>query len=152
MANTMHSVTGTAMWAKVFEGNRDMHEGFYGDCGGAYTIDVLLDKEELDKFTKSGARSKPRITDDGISVKFKRKHEHFSVPALGGAPKVADAEGEPWDPTKFIGNGSKVEVWFDVYPTKMGNGTRLVGVKVLELEEFEGGEGSGGGDTDNLPF
>lgn len=137
MASEMVNVTGTAMYPKVFENNRDMHEGFYGDCGGAYTIDVILDKEELDKLTKSGCRLKPRITDEGISIKFKRKHQHPAIEALGGPPKVADSEGNPWDSSTFIGNGSKVEVWFEVYDTKMGKGTRLEGIKVLEHVPYE---------------
>lgn len=137
MASEMHSVTGTAMYPKVFENNRDMHEGFHGHCNGAYTIDMILDKEELDKVTKSGCRLSPRINDEGIGIKFKRNHEHPAIAALGGPPKVVDAEDKEWDPTVFIGNGSKVEVFFEVYDTKMGKGTRLEGIRVLEHVPFE---------------
>lgn len=139
--STMHTVEGIAMYPRLFENNRDMHEGFYGDYGGAYTIDVLLDKENLDALSASGSRLKPRIAEEGLSIKFKRKHEHPSVPALGGAPVIKDAEGEFWDTSKFIGNGSKVKIAFTVYDTKMGKGTRLEGVQVLELVEYERPEG-----------
>lgn len=143
----LHNVTGTAMYAKLFERNRDMHEAYHGSYDGAYTIGVILDKEELDKVTKSGCRAKPRITDEGIMINFKRKHKDL-FPETSGAPKVADADNKPWDTNVNIGNGSKVEVWFDVYDTKMGKGTRLVGVKVLDLVEFEGTAG----ESDGLPF
>ena len=150
MTATVHTVTGTAMYPKLFEFNRDMHEGFYGDCDGAYTIDLLMDKENLDTFTKSGSRVKPRITDEGLVIKFKRKHRHGMVPALGGAPKVVDKDEQPWPESTYIGNGSKVEVWYEVYETKMGKGTRLMAVKVLDLEEYEGASEDG---VDNrLPF
>lgn len=149
MPSQLYNVTGIAMYPKLFENNRDMHEGFHGAYGGAYTIDVLLEKAELDKLTKSGSKLKPRITDEGISIKFKRKHIH-PVEALGGPPKVADKDNEPWDTSVYIGNGSKVEVWFEVYDTKMGKGTRLEGVKVLELEEYETEEG--GETKTKLPF
>ena len=109
--SSVHSVKGTALYPKLFEFNRDRHEGFYGDCDGAYTVDLLMDKENLDTFTKSGSRVKPRITDDGLSIKFKRKHLH-DIPALGGAPKVVDADENPWDETKLIGNGSLLELWY----------------------------------------
>lgn len=139
--STMHTVEGIAMYPRLFENNRDMHEGFYGDCGGAYTIDVLLDKENLDILSASGSRLKPRITDEGLTIKFKRKHEHPSVPALGGAPVVKDADGELWDESKLPGNGSKVKIAFTTYDTKMGKGTRLEGVQILDLVEYERPEG-----------
>lgn len=150
MATKLHSVVGKAMWAKVFEHNKDSNEDFHGP-GGACTIDVLLDKEELDKVSKSGSRLKPRITDDGISIKFKRKLVHPSITELGGAPRVVDADEKEWDASQVIGNMSDVEVYFEVYDTKMGPGTRLRAVKVLNLVEFVPEDG--GGEAENkLPF
>lgn len=152
--STVHTVEGIAMYPRLYENNRDMHEGFYGDCEGAYTVDVILDKENLDALSASGSRLKPRITDEGLSIKFKRKHKHPSIPALGGAPVIKDAEGELWDNSKLIGNGSKVKVAFEVYETKMGKGTRMMGVQVLDLVEYERPEGDDeGGSADlRLPF
>ena len=143
-------LTGKASWAKIYEGNRDKNEAFHGE-GGAYTIDVLLEKEELDKLTASGSRLKPRLSDDGISIKFKRKHIHpAGIKALGGPPQVVDAEGN--DFSEWLGNGSTVEVAVDVYDTKMGKGTRLTGVRVVEFvappEREEGEEGG----APKLPF
>lgn len=142
-------LTGKASWAKIYERNRDINEAYHG-AGGAYTIDVLLEKEELDKLTASGSRLKPRLSDDGISIKFKRKHVHpAGIEALGGPPQVVDAEGNEWD--KYLGNGSTVTVAVDVYDTKMGKGTRLTGVKVLEyVAPPEPEEGEGG--APSLPF
>lgn len=151
MATQTIKLQGKANWAKLFEGNRDKNEDFHGP-GGAYTIDVLLEKEELDKLTASGSRLKPKLMDDGISIKFKRKHLHAGgIEHLGGPPQVVDVDGNDWANT-LIGNGSEVEVAVDVYDTKMGKGTRLTGVRIIDLVELppmEGGESSG---APRLPF
>lgn len=146
--SSLHSVTGIAKWAKVFEFNRDRGE-FHKDYDGAYTIQVYLDEDEMKKHSASGSRIKPKIDDDGVYINYKRKHTNEAIPALGGAPKVVDDNDEPWDTDKLIGNGSKVEVFFTVYDSKMGKGTRLEGIRVLDPVEYEG-TGEGGGVK--LPF
>lgn len=141
---------GIANWAKVFEFNKDKNEEFHGE-GGAYTLDVQLEKEELDKLTESGSRLKPKLGDDGISIRFKRKHIHpGGITDLGGPPKVVDADKNPFPEGTLIGNGSKVRVYVTVYDTKLGKGTRLEGVQVLDLVEYES-ENDGGGGV-KLPF
>lgn len=137
MSAELYEVEGIGQWAKVFEFNRDMNEDFHGP-GGACTIDVLLEKEELDKVTKSGSKLKPKITDEGIVMRFKRKFNHpQGIKEFGGVPRVVDAEGNDFPEGTLIGNGSKVRVYFTVYETKMGNGTRLEAVQVLDLVEYE---------------
>lgn len=151
MASKQVVVEGTLMWAKLFERNKDTNEDFHGE-GGAYTVDVILDKEELDKVTESGSRLKPKITDEGIVIKFKRKHNH-KIEELGGAPQVVDAEKEEWNDEVSIGNGSKGKVAFTVYDTKMGKGTRLDAVQVTELVEYEGdSDEDGEPKAKKLPF
>lgn len=139
MSDNLFNVTGIAKYAKVFPRNKDNNEAFHGP-DGAYTINVVLDKENLDIVSKSGSRLKPKLTDDGVEIKFKRKHTNEAIPAFGGAPKVVDGNDELWDEEVSIGNGSKVEVWFSVYDTSMGKGTRLEGIRVLDLVEWEGDE------------
>lgn len=148
MPTQMISVIGTAKWAKLFDYNKDTNEAFHGP-GGGYTINVVLDKSELDKVKASGARLKPSITDDGVELKFRRKHSHPTIPEFGGPPKVVDAEDNPWDTEVTIGNGSQVEVFFTVYDTSMGKGTRLEGVRVLDLVEYVS---EGAGEKARLPF
>jgi len=147
MTAELVELEGIASWAKVYETNRDMNTDFHGE-GGAYTVDVQLEKEELDKLTKSGSRLKPKLGDDGISIRFKRKHIHPSIPEFGGPPKVVGPDKEPID--CLIGNGSKVKVYVSVYDTKLGKGTRLEGMQVVDLVEYESEGGEGGGVK--LPF
>lgn len=151
MASTIIELEGTAMWAKLFERNKDTNEDYHGP-GGAYTVDMVLESDQLKKLSSAGSRLKPRVTDEGMVVKLKRKHDH-KVADFGGAPVVKDAEGEVWDDSVSIGNGSKIKAAVSIYDTKMGKGTRLVGIQVLDLEEYEGdGEGEPQSEKDRLPF
>lgn len=137
MSAEMIELEGELHWAKLFERNRDTNEDFHGP-GGAYTVDVILDKKELDKLTKSGSRLKPKMVEDGIAVRFKRKHIHpAGIEELGGPPRVADKDKNLWDSSINIGNGSKGKIYASVYETKMGKGTRLEGVQVTDFVEYE---------------
>lgn len=147
MATALYNITGEASWAKLFERNRDRGD-FHEATDGITSINILLDKESLDVLKKSGSRLRPSITEDGMSVKFRRPWVHQSVTEFGGQAKIVDKDDEPWDTSIAIGNGSKVEVFFSVYDTSKGKGTRLEGVRVLELVEYES-EGGGGV---KLPF
>ena len=62
MATRKVVLTGIAEWAKVFEDNRDLKgfEGAYEEFDGACTIDMILDKENMDRLTAS--RSMKKIT------------------------------------------------------------------------------------------
>ena len=149
-ANTYY-IRGKAQWAKVFEYNKDKNEDFHGP-GGAYTLDLLVDKEELDAFTSTGSRINPKAGEGGMLIKFKRKHVHPTIDAFGGPPQVVDADKNEWDGS-LIGNDSEVEVAYTVYDTKMGKGTRLEGIRVIEhveLPPLDGEEGGGG--PKKLPF
>lgn len=151
MASETHYITGKSHWAKVFPHSKDKNEDFHGP-GGAYTIELEVDTEEHDKFIATGSRTKPRITEDGVLIKFKRKHTHPSIEVFGGPPQVVDADKNEWDGT-LIGNGSEVEVAYTVYDTKMGKGTRLEGIRVLDLVELPPLEGAEeGGGSKRLPF
>lgn len=148
MASETIYLKGKANWVKVFPHNKDKKEEFHGP-GGAYTLDLLVDKENFDKFAASGSRVRPKSTEEGPVLKLRRKHTH-SIEALGGPPQVVDKDKNEWDGT-LIGNGSDVEVAVTVYDTKMGKGTRLEGVRVINLVELpplEDGEEGG----KRLPF
>lgn len=149
MASNTYYITGKASWAKLFAHNKDKNEDFHGP-GGAYTVDLIVDKEELDGFVATGARTTPRPVEGGTSIKFKRKHVHPTIEVFGGPPQVVDAEKNAWDGT-LIGNDSDIEVAYTVYDTKMGTGTRMEGVRIInhvELPPLEGGEGGAA----KLPF
>ena len=140
---------GPIEWAKVFENTRDMqgYEGAYEECQGAYTVNQILDKEQFDKLKSAGSMKKPnqkRLLEGELMVKFERKHlvttkDGRVIEQAGGAPKVTDADGQPWDVdiNGDIGNGSIAEVAnlitsFQGSDGKTYSRTSLISVKILE--------------------
>lgn len=140
---------GTCEWAKVFEDNRDMEgfEGAYKEHGGAYTINVILDSDNYTKLRETHTMKKGTVHEDGMNVKFIRKHDQkFTMKDgteidNGGAPTVWGPDGNEWsfEENGHIGNGSKVKVYLSVYGTSRKTifGTRLEAVKVVDLVEMD---------------
>jgi len=147
------TTTGTIEWARIFENNRDMngYEGSYVECEGAYTLNQILSKDEFTKLQATGSQKKPnqkRLMEGQLSIKFERKHkvtrrDGSVLPQAGGAPKVTDADGNPWtEEMGLIGNGSTAEVTnlittFKGQDGKMYSRTTLTGVKILEHIKHE---------------
>ena len=141
MAKTRnHKLSGVANWARVFEDNRDMngYEGAYKDHEGGYTIEVVLDNEAMTELQEAGSMKKGKITDDGVSVKFLRKHKDRFEWA-SGAPEVIKTDGSPWNFEEDgpINNNSLVTVYVSVYDTSRPaiKGTRLDKVRVDRAAE-----------------
>ena len=149
MASEMIYLKGKANWAKLFPHYKDKNEDFHGP-GGAYTVDLIVEQEELEKYTSTGGRVRPRVTDEGVVLKLKRKHTHH-IEDFGGTPQVVDKDGNDWDGT-MLGNGTEVEAAITVYDSKTGKGTRLEGVRVLDLVEMPPMEDAEGGGAKRLPF
>jgi len=153
MATRKVTLVGTATWSKIFFDNRDMKgfEGAYEDHDGGYTINVELEAEEFQKLKDSGSMKKGSMGENGMVVKFLRKHKDRFEWA-SGAPEVVKADGSKWDfeADGQINNGSDVEVELSVYDTSRSSikGTRLEKVKVLKQAEFEGKDN----DDDEVPF
>ena len=137
MATKKHNVTGTAMWAKVFDSNKELKDwqGNPHEFGGLFKIDVVLDKENKAVYKSSGTSGKGKFDDDGNFIAtFKRKEkERFDW--AGGPPIVVNEDGTLFEGT-LIPNGSKVSVDFSVFPTSKSPGTRLEKITVLELAEM----------------
>lgn len=144
------TTTGPIEWAKVYEGNRDMvgYQGVYEACDGAYTLLQILSKEEMAKLKAAGSSKKAkqaRLMDGEIAVTFERKHRVTNskgefIPKASGAPKVVDANDQPF--TEIIGNGSIAEVTnlvttFKLPDGTMGARTTLQKVKILEHIPYE---------------
>ena len=139
MATRKVVLTGIAEWAKVFEDNRDLKgfEGAYEEFDGACTIDMILDKENMDRLSASRSMKKgsPDAEGRGTRVRFVRKF-NTGRDWDSGSPTVLKSDGTKWDMDidGLIGNGSIVAVTLSVYDTSRKSivGTRLDSVKVLE--------------------
>jgi hypothetical protein len=136
-------LVGPAYWCKVFAENRDLtgYEDALKEIGGQCTIDIDLDKDNMEKLIKSKSMLRGRQSEDNpgtTRVKLRRKWtEQFG----GGAPEVIKADGSvwDWDMDGPIGNGSTVEAIIHVYDTSRKSivGTRLEKVKVVEHVKYE---------------
>ena len=141
--------TGPIEWAKIFEDNRDMvgFDGAYEECQGAYTVNQILSKEDFEKLKAAKSQKKPnqkRLMDGELVLKFERKHLVTNrygkeITQAGGAPKVVDQDGQPWDVDiqGTIGNGSvaKVTNLISTFQGRDGKEyarTSLVSVKIFE--------------------
>tara|TARA_B100000927_G_C16193277_1_gene360378 strand:- start:25 stop:537 length:513 start_codon:yes stop_codon:yes gene_type:complete len=137
MPSTQIDIKGTLEWAKVFESNRD-HNEWNEDKEGEYKVTVTTDKKTADALVKAGCQKKIEEVDGGHRITVVRPHVG-SQDWMGGAPVVADKSGKEWnlEDNGLIGNGSKGIVKVEIYPTKVGSGTRLVGLQVLDHVVYE---------------
>lgn len=142
MASKRVILEGTAMWAKVFEDNRDLEgfKGAYADTNGRTTINVLLDADNYKKLQSSGTMKRGKPDGDLMNVKFDRKWE-TGRDFDSGPPTILKADGNPWhfETDGYIGNGSIVKVLLDVtdLPKHGVVSTRLDTVKVLKKENYD---------------
>lgn len=109
----------------------------YNRDGNEWTFDFVPDKEsmKLIKGLNPGPKLKNKGDDRGDFIQFKQKAERAD-----GTPNrpitVVDARNRLWNHDVKIGNGSKVEVKFNVVPYKTTVGVYPQAIRVLELVEY----------------
>lgn len=158
MASKQYVFKGKAMWARVFEENRDMFEwddstGAFdkpSTCDGTYSISLVVDDDTYKDIKRSGSMAAKfaKLDDDGNDVvRFKRMHTKRGkggkvLEFSSGAPSVVDGSGNKWtmEDNGEIGNGSDVEVTVTVYDTSYSPGTTLEEIKVVNHVEVKAKE------------
>lgn len=137
MATKKHTIKGKAMWAKVFDHNKEMkdYQGNPYPFGGLFKIDLILDKENKAIYKASGTAGKGKFDDDGNFIATLKRKEKEKFDWASGAPKIVMPDGTTYDGT-LIPNGSDVEVEFSVYTTSMSPGTRLEKIIIHNLAEM----------------
>lgn len=135
-----YTFRGPIRWAKVFDENKETTDwqGIKHAFGGLFKIDMILDKEQRKALKDSGSAIKGRFDDDGNFIATFKRKEVGPFAEAGGAPKVVKEDGTVWsyEEDGTIGNDSVCDVTFEVYPTKMAPGTRLISVKVVEHKPY----------------
>lgn len=137
MATKKYRVKGQAMWAKLFDSNKEMKDwqGNPHPFGGLFKLDMILDKENKAIYKSSGTAGKGKFDDDGNFICTLKRKEKERFEWAGGAPEVVNADGSKFEGS-LIPNGSVVEAEFTVYTTSMSPGTRLEKVIIHELAEM----------------
>lgn len=137
------TIVGRAYWAKLSEWVQNMN----GDK--ERSLDVSLDSATVETLKQAGlgGKIKDKGGDRGPFITFTR-NEIKKGGAKAGEPNspipVLDASGFDLDPSIKIGNGSLVEVTFNIFevPNFKKPGTHLkpviLGVKILNLVEYSG--------------
>lgn len=157
-ASETHFLSGKAMYARVFENNRDMegYEGAYRAHEGMYEVmlGVPTDGDDHKLIMSWNKMYEPKHLGDkgfeaergaveGVSYfRFKRKHKHVigsgkEIPEWGGQPKIVMKDGKtPWDTSVLIGNGSDLTLKLNVFKMDAKRAiVRLEGIRVDNLVE-----------------
>lgn len=119
---------GTAYWAHVQKPNTRFEP--------VYSVDLVVDKEVAQELEQQGLNVKE--DDRGLVCVIRRKvyDKHGKERPK---PKVVDAKKNPFEGA--VGNGSLVNVQYRpfkwTYGNKSGVSADLIGVQVLELNEYE---------------
>lgn len=134
------NLTGKAFWVKVLG---DPVENYRED-GNEWCIDVTPNQKGIELLRRIGLGEKLRNKDDDREdfITF-RRNELKKDGTENNKIEVVDADGNPWDEDKPIGNGSTVKVRFSVFemPAK-GKFKAIIKpviykITVLELVEYK---------------
>lgn len=143
-----HYFSGTCKWAKLKEKDQKYDN---------WQIVLYPTAESLQDYAESGIQVDVKEDADGKNIKFRREATvEFRDPDTGRTkvinllpPAVLKADRKtPLD--VLVGNGSKVTVKVEAFPTRNGIGHRLIGVTVEDLVEYD--PDAGKVDSASLPF
>lgn len=134
MPSTTIYLTGTLEWAHhlfipdEYNGVKKWKTNFYPD------------EKSMNALKAAGSKLRFKDGPFGKYVQLKREVEKVFKAEKGPEaltpPDIRTAEGDKWPDDLSIGNGSKATVKIEVYPSRMGNGTRLIGVRIDDLVEY----------------
>lgn len=139
-------VSGEAKWSRVYAHQMDKEY----NADGVFHLSLAPDEASKIVLKQSGSRIEGKPDEDGkLWYKFRRANKVEFKPGeveVLGPPEVLTMEdGNPVPFSKNIGNGSKVTLRLEVYPSRKGVGTRLVKVCVDEHVPYETEEPTLGG-------
>lgn len=134
---------GKAYWAKIVgKPVKGYNEGEF-----EWSIDVALDEAHVEQVKREGWQSKikNKFDDRGNFVQFKRK----SVKKDGDPAKpirIVDHRGEAWPDNKLIGNGSTVNVKYELNDPPTGSKVPRVSIIAVQVWDYVPYERKGGSD------
>lgn len=154
-----------AYWCKLLGKPRPSYDGKNLE----WSVDVVFDKEGvkalqefgIDRFyVKKGKPNKDNTPNELTGkpvIKFVRKSTKADGSPTNPVP-IRNETGDPWDPTKLIGNGTVVNIKITKYTVKLPNQPArekpyLLEMQVWDLVEYEGtGDTTGGFPTKSKAF
>lgn len=144
MSNKFATLRGKTSYAKIL-GEPVLS---YDKTQREWTMDLVIDKNTVKELKPLGISDRVKTKDeynDGQPFLSFRQRELRPDPATGGTKpndpiKVVQIDGKtPWPQDKLIGNGSTVDVRFEVrdYGPGKKKGVYIRSVRVLDLVPFE---------------
>lgn len=133
-------IRGRARWAKILGAPQNGYKST-AEKNKEWSFEVEPDEDSLLALRQQGFEDRLKEKDGVITFKFKRKAYKVDGTA---AKKIAvvDRKGQAWDQDTLIGNGSILNVKYNIRPWKDGDGQSadVLAVQVYELVPYEGGE------------
>lgn len=138
----MAMIQAKARWVKILGKPVDGYDP--GEKNKQWEFEVEVDPVTRGKLEELGIEDKIRTDKNGDPI-FKFTKKAYNKEGLPNKPiRVVDAEGKDWDRNNLIGNGSVVNVKFNVqdweFGRKQGKRVSVLGVQVWEHVPYEGGE------------
>jgi hypothetical protein len=139
-------IKGVAYWASIC----GKPKPGYNNGPDEWSLDLSVDKETVARLTELGLKKKIKNKDDarGQFITFKRKaikKDRETGKEVPNNPiRIVDHRGEPWPQDKLIGNGSTLNVRFNVN-TRPGfqggpatQAADILSVQVWDHKPYEG--------------
>lgn len=140
MASKSHMVSGTASYAKIL-GNPVPG---YQNGPAEWTVDLILDKDGIKQYKESKGDPFYVKTNKDTGAQYLRFKRHAKKKdGTDGKPiLVVGPDGQPWDQSKLIGNGSILNVRFGLNEVPSQGTKRLkpsvIAIQVWEHSPYEG--------------
>lgn len=146
MANNSVLITGKSYWNKILGKPVPKYEMPTDTAlqNREWTFDLAVDKETVTTLKKLGLgpKIKNKGDDRGNFIQFRRNATKQDADNTPNNPiKVVDHHGKPWDTKKPIGNGSTLNVRFNVWQGKKSAKPVVLAVQVWDLVEYNNGNG-----------
>lgn len=139
----MAMIQGEARWFKALGKPVDGYDP--GEKNKQWEFEVLVDPETEQKFDDLGIADKLKKNDKDPRKFFKFVKKAYNKEGEANKPiRVVGPDGKDWDRDIKIGNGSIVNVKFNVqdweFGRKQGKRVSILAVQVWEHVPYEGGE------------
>ena len=131
-------IRGKAYWAKVL--GEPLRNDNYPENPRQWSVDVAVDAKTLETLKEAGLFGKIKNKGDerGSFITFKRKEFKSGGTTANQAIKIVDHHGNAWDKRKLIGNGSEVNVRFNIYEDRRGGkNPAILAIQVWDLVTYE---------------
>ena len=141
-----HLITGKAFWYKAVGAPVPKYEkpNDAALIDREWVFDLAVDKATVKQLKALGLADKIKNKGDerGDFITFKRNAVKGDNVTQNNPIKMVDHHGNPWNRSVKVGNGSTLNVRFNVYDGRRGKKQVVLAVQVWDLVKYEGSAGN----------